>query len=135
MRTQPAALWRFLIVGGGVAVASALAIMILVRVAGLGPIVAASIVAIAGNVIGFVANRQWSFLAAQEHPLSQFLRYFAVAVSATIGSVALFAILTEWVGLHYLVASVCVSATFAITNFIAHFHWSFRPRAPIDTSP
>jgi putative flippase GtrA len=135
MRTQSSAFWRFLVVGGAVASVSALAIMVLVRLAGLGPIAAASMVAIAGNVIGFVANRRWSFLAAHDRPLLQFLRYLAITVCAAIGSVVLFAALTEWAGLHYLVASLCVSATFAVPNFIAHYHWSFRTRSHVDSAP
>lgn len=125
MRAKREALPRFLVVGGATAVASALAIHLLVRYANLEAIAGAAIVAIAGNAIGFVANRQWSFLASHAHPWAQFLRYMAVAASATLASVGLFALLTDFAGLHYVVASLCVSTVFAVTNFVAHFHWSF----------
>ena len=134
MRSKPAAFGRFLVVGGGIALASALALYAIVAATGWDPIVAAAIVAVAGNVIGFVANRQWSFLASHAHPLPQFLRYATVAVAATVASVALFALFTRTLGMHYLVASLAVSGVFAVTNFIAHFHWSFAPQRKPDPS-
>ena len=130
MRTAAAALPRFLVVGAGTAAASALAIGALVQGMAMTPIAAAAIVAIAGNVVGFVLNRKWSFLAAHEHPLRQLLRYLTVATVAVVTSVALFALLTEALGLHYLLASLVVSALFAAANFLAHFHWSFAERRP-----
>ncbi len=45
-----------------------------------------------------------------------------------LASVALFAFFTRTIGMHYLVASLAVSGVFAVTNFLAHFHWSFAPR-------
>ena len=134
MRTPLAALGRFLVVGGTTAAASAFAIHVLVNAVGFRPIVSAAIVAVAGNVIGFVANRRWSFLASQGKPVPQFVRYVTVATAATLASVALFALLTDFAGMHYLLASLCVSGAFAVTNFLAHFHWSFAPGKRVDTS-
>jgi putative flippase GtrA len=134
LRTARAAFARFVVVGGGTAAASALAIFALVRATGCDPVAAAAIVAVAGNLIGFVANRQWSFLAAHAHPLPQFVRYATVATASTLASVALFAVLTNFVGMHYLLASLCVSGIFAVTNFLAHFHWSFAPGKRLDPS-
>ena len=129
MRTAGAALPRFLVVGAGTAVASASAIALLVR-AGVTPVAAATIVAIAGNVAGFVLNRKWSFLASHERPLPQFVRYFVVASVAVVTSIALFSLLTELAGVHYVLASLIVSAFFAMANFLAHFYWSFAVHRP-----
>lgn len=133
MRTARAAFARFLVVGGGTAATSALAILMLVRGTGCDPVLAATIVAIGGNLVGFVANRQWSFLAAHARLLPQVLRYATVTVAATASSVGLFASLTNVAGMHYLLASLCVSGVFAIVNFVAHFHWSFATGRRLDT--
>jgi len=128
MRTTRAALPRFLVVGGATAVASALAIAGLVELVRLDPIVAAAIVALAANLVGFVLNRRWSFIALHEHPLPQLLRYLCISLVAFVTSVALFAFLTRSTGMHYLIASLLVSALFAAGNFLAHLHWSFAER-------
>jgi putative flippase GtrA len=130
MRPAQGAFPRFLVVGGATALASAIAIAGLVEGALLDPIVAAAVVALAANLAGFVLNRRWSFLAAHEHPLPQLLRYFCVSVAAFVTSVALFALLTKGAGMHYVIASLVVSAVFAATNFLAHLHWSFAEREP-----
>lgn len=126
MRTRRAAFWRFLILGGALAALSAFALVGLVGYFGFEHVTAAWIVAIVGNVIGFVGNRQWSFLAHHERPFGQALRYLAVAVVGTVSSVGLFALLTDGLSIHYVVASFVVSAVFAVLNFFFHSHWSFR---------
>ena len=130
MRPTRGALPRFLAVGGATALASALAISGLVEVGRLDPIVAAAVVALAANVVGFVLNRKWSFLASHEHPLPQLLRYLCVSLAVFVTSVALFALLTNGASMHYVIASLVVSALFAVPNFIAHLHWSFAERDP-----
>jgi len=130
MRATRAALPRFLLVGGTTAATSALAIAGLVEIARLDSVVAAAIVALAANIVGFVLNRRWSFLATHAHPLPQLLRYLCVSLAAFVTSVALFAVLTESAGLHYVIASLLVSALFAAANFLAHLHWSFAERDP-----
>ncbi|MCL4760433.1 MAG: GtrA family protein [Burkholderiales bacterium] len=125
MRTRGAALARYVAVGGAIASASAVGIAALVQALDLAPVAAAAVIAVIGNVLGFVVNREWSFLATHEHPVRQFLRYSSVSLVAVLASVALFAVLTDVAGLHYAVASFVVSAVFAATNFLAHFHWSF----------
>ena len=126
MRDKHRALARFLAVGAVTAAASALGIVALVRYARIAPLPAAAIVAVVGNLWGFVVNRQWSFLVTRGNPWLQLVRYLAVAAAATCASVALFAVLHRSAGMHYVLASIVVSVTFALANFLAHFHWSFR---------
>ena len=130
MRTRGASLVRYLVVGSAIAGASAIGIVILATALGFHPVVAAATIGVLGNLVGFVANREWSFLATHDRPLRQLLRYSAVSLAAILASVGLFAMLTEVAGLHYVLASVCVSAVFGATNFFAHYHWSFAERAP-----
>ena len=130
MRPARGAIPRFLLVGGATAALSALAIAVLVEGARLNPVVAASVVALGANLVGFVLNRKWSFLAFHERPLPQLMRYLCVSLVAFVTSVALFAFLTQRAGLHYVIASLVVSALFAAANFLAHLHWSFAERDP-----
>jgi putative flippase GtrA len=124
MRTKAGSFVRFLVVGGGTALACAASVMTLVDGFHLSPVASAAIVAVAGNIVGFIANRHWSFEATRGSAFTQAMRYLVVATTAVITSVAIFAILTDF-GLHYVVASLSVSAFFAVVNFLAHFHWSF----------
>ena len=124
MRTKGAAFSRFLVVGGMTAIVSAAAMFALVDGLGFDAIAAAAIVAVAGNIWGFVANRQWSFQATDGPAVVQCIRYMAVSLAAIGISVGLFVLLTE-IGMHYFLASLSVSALFAIANFLAHFYWSF----------
>ena len=127
MRSSREALPRFVLVGATTAALSALGVFALVDLLGVRPLAAAAMVAVIGNLWGFHANRRWSFLAAQGKLLRQLVRYAMVSFVAVLASVCLFGLLTELGGVHYILASLAVSALFAVTNFIAHFHWSFAP--------
>ncbi len=124
MRTKRAAFCRFLVVGGMTAIGSAAAMFGLVDGLGLDVIAAAVIVAVVGNAWGFAANRQWSFQAVDGSAIVQCIRYMTVSLGAIGISVGLFALLTR-MGMHYFLASLAVSALFAVVNFFAHLYWSF----------
>lgn len=127
MRSKREAFPRFVLVGTITASLSTLGVVALVELLHLQPLTSAVIVAVVGNLWGFCANRQWSFAALHGDPLRQLARYALVSLAAVLASVALFGLLTNLLGMHYVIASLVVSACFAVLNFIAHFHWSFAP--------
>ena len=126
VRPKHAAFGRFLVVGGGIAAASALAIAAIVAATGWDPIVAAAIVAVAGNVIGFVATgTELPRLARPSAAAVPSLRHGGCGGHAREHRA--FAFFTRTIGMHYLVASLAVSGVFAVTNS-SRTSWSFAPR-------
>ncbi len=123
-----AAFTRFLIVGGSSAVLSAMGLHALIHYLEMPFRPATLAVAVIGNCYGFVLNRQWTFMQTQEHPLLQMVRYTVVTLVAILLSVGLMTWLVEFLGLHYVAASLLTSAIFAVFNFLAHLNWTFHPK-------
>ncbi|MDB5058638.1 MAG: hypothetical protein JWO59_2110 [Chloroflexi bacterium] len=127
-RTHVQRMARFAIVGTcGVAV-NTVTLFLLVNMGHLNKLIAAAIATEVTIVTNFIMNDVWTFRGVHSR-LSwpeRLLRYNAVALGGMLITLAVLAMLTLWVGLHYLVANLIAIATATIWNYVVNFRLTWR---------
>lgn len=125
---------RFGIVGiFGVAVNTGI-LWTLVTMGGVHHLIAAAIGAEVSIVTNFIINDRWTFA---DHQASipywrRGMHYNAVAMSGTLLSLGLLAILTDAFGMYYLVANLMAIGAATLSNYALNmrFTWSLDLRRP-----
>jgi putative flippase GtrA len=80
------------------------------------------------NFLGFWLNRHFTFRAKREAAVAQAPRfYFVQGVSLALNLACMY-LLVGVVGVNAVLASLSVSALFAIASFVAHRGWTFGER-------
>ena len=82
---------------------------LLVQIAGLGVLAAASAGASVGALVNFFVQRHHVYQATGERKRRQLPRYLAVAITTMAISAGATTLLAEWVGVHYLIARAMVA--------------------------
>ena len=128
---------RFGLVGlSGVGVKTA-ALWVLVTVLGQNTLVGALISTEISILTNFALNDHWTFSDAR--PTTSYLRralnYHAVTIGGTIASIALFAGLTEWIGIQYLLANLISIGAGTLSNYVLSLRlaWSLPVKSPVPT--
>lgn len=78
------------------------------------------------NALGYLLNKAFSFRLGAAPRLGEAGRYFLVMGLSLALNLGLMYLLVDVARLHYLIASVVVSALLAAVNFLAHAVFSFR---------
>jgi glycosyltransferase involved in cell wall biosynthesis/putative flippase GtrA len=121
-----AAFLRFCLVGAFSVGLNLALLALLVGQLGLPYLVACLVSFFSINAIGYLLNKAFSFQLGAAPKLGEAGRYFAVMGLSLALNLCLMYLLVEIGGIHYLLASVAVSAVLALLNFVAHAVFSFR---------
>ena len=123
LRVTQSSAFRFLIVGGLSVVVDAGLLYILHGRLGMWLPPATAISFLAGFVVNFGLNRQWSFSGAGSlrHQLVRYLALVAVNLLCTVAMVQLL----TWAGVPYLVAKVFTTACLSTINYFISRKWIF----------
>ncbi|MEU4164356.1 GtrA family protein [Actinoplanes sp. NPDC026670] len=115
--------FRFLLVGGASVVVDAGLLYVLHGLAGLRLEPATALAFLAGFVVNFALNRQWSF-ASTGRLRRQLAAYLALVAANLLVTVVLVRALTA-LGLMYLVAKVLTTAALSVANYLVSRKWIF----------
>ena len=99
---------------------------VLVDWLGLGVLAVTVLSFILGNLVSFALNRSWTFVAAGGPLLPQIAKFSTVQVSSLALNLTLMWWLVTILGIRAVIASLVVSASFAVGNFLAQRSWVFR---------
>ena len=94
------------------------------------PGAAAGIANIAGNVAGgivnFFINRQWTFMATQREVGMQALKYLVVWLGYIGLSYVAIVVGTEWLNIHYLIVKIVSAIALGLAyNYLLHKHFVY----------
>lgn len=123
VRASQSSAARFVAVGGASVVIDAGLLYILHGRLGMALIPATAIAFLAGFMVNFLLNRQWSF-ASTGALHSQLFRYLALVLCNLVVTIALVQALT-WAGVPYLVAKVATTACLSAVNYVISRKWIF----------
>ena len=115
--------FKFLVVGGASVVVDAGLLYVLHGRLGWWLVPSTALAFLAGFVVNFVGNRQWSF-GATGRVHSQFVRYMGLVAINFVVTIALVQGLT-WLGMPYLVAKVLTTACLSAVNYVISKKWIF----------
>jgi len=117
-------LLRYALVGAVGTAAHYALLIVLVQAAGLVPVLATTVGAVVGAIVNYILNYRLTFASrrAHRHALP---RFAAVALLGTAVNAALFAIVHDGLGLHYLVAQVAATLLVLGITYLANRAWTF----------
>lgn len=115
--------FRFLLVGGASVVVDAGLLYVLHGLTGLRLEPATALAFLAGFMVNFALNRQWSF-ASTGRLRRQLAAYLALVAANLLVTVVLVRALTA-LGLMYLVAKVFTTAALSVVNYLVSRKWIF----------
>lgn len=123
-RVTQHSLFRFVLVGGASVVVDAGLLYILHGRLGMWLPPATAIAFLAGFLVNFGLNRQWSFGSTTGALRPQLIRYLALVAANLLVTVGLVQALT-WLGAPYLVAKVATTALLSAVNYVISKKWIF----------
>lgn len=111
---------RFGVVGGIGAIVNMSILYLLVRYGGWNHMVAAAVATEVAILSNFAMNDRWTFHDAQQDKgwVSRVAHYNAIALGGALISLAVLAVLTFGLGMHYLVANVVAIGAGTIWNYV-----------------
>ena len=89
-----------------------------------GPVAAKAWGYIAGALVGYAANRRYTFTSRVRHSVG-LPRFLLVAAVGFVLNAALMAWMTAGLEIHYLVAQIVATALVLLWNFAANRQWTF----------
>lgn len=98
----------------------------LVARAGLSVLAASTICFFALNALAHGLARRLVFAGGHRPYHQSLLRYLLVMAGSLALNLGAMAVATQWLGLHYLLASIAIAAMFFVGNYSAHYLWTFR---------
>ena len=116
---------RFVLVGAGATLVNLAAFAVL-HAGGTDYRLAAVLAFALSASVAFLANRHWTFAAADEHPAGQAARFVAVSLAALAVNVAVLALLVARAGLPELPAQAAAVLCATPLSFLGNKLWSFR---------
>ena len=96
----------------------------LVQLAGLGAVVASTLGAIAGALVNYRLNHQFTFASDKTHGHA-LPRFLVVAVAGIALNALVLATMLALVTPHYLVAQVAATGVVLVTGFLVNRAWTF----------
>ena len=80
-----------------------------------------------GATINFIMNKKWTFLErVREDFLIKYSKYFFVSIVALLGNLLILYILTEFVGVYYILSQFLAASVSLIVNFFCSKKWIFK---------
>jgi putative flippase GtrA len=83
---------------------------------------------VAGGLVSYVLNRLYTYEAERGH-LDAAWRFAVVAAIGFAATGLLMALLTRWLGWHYLASQILTTGIVLVWSFAAHKYWSFADRS------
>ncbi len=105
-----------------------LVLVLAVRVAGMEPVVASTLGAVAGALVNYLLNHRYTFAGNAPHRASA-PRYFAVALAGMALNALLMGLFVHGLALHYLLSQLLASGVVLGATYLANSVWSFRHEA------
>jgi putative flippase GtrA len=115
---------RFLIVGGLSALLNTVIIVALTELLHINYLISYALCFIGVTLVGFTANRSWSFRVGGQSHRREVQRYYLVTTASTVVAMGISRLLVE-IGLPYQVAVFLSAGLVAPANFITHRSFSF----------
>ncbi len=82
-----------------------------------------------GATINFIMNKKWTFLErVREDFLIKYSKYFFVSIVALLGNLLILYILTEFVGIYYILSQFLAASASLIVNFFVSKKWIFKTK-------
>jgi putative flippase GtrA len=119
-------LLHFCIVGASGYVVNLTVYSVLLHVAGIHYIAAATCSFLVAASWNYTLNRSWTFRHQRGHFAYQGLRFFAVSATVYVANLLLLTALIELVGLDKIVAQAIAIVVVTPLNFLGNKLWSFR---------
>lgn len=109
----------------------------LITLLGVNSLVAAVVSSEISIITNFVLNDHWTFRDARSDIsyLRRVANYHAVTLGGIVVSIALFAGLTEWFGMHYLLANLISIAAATFSNYALNMRFTWSPHLPSSAPP
>jgi putative flippase GtrA len=125
VRPSPAPQFMRYAVAGAIGTALQFAVLIvLVQVAGVGAVLASTLGAVAGAVLNYGLNHQFTFASDRSH--GRALPRFALVSGTGIAlNAVVVAAMLAFVSPHYLVAQVIATGVVLVAGFLANRAWTF----------
>lgn len=79
---------------------------------------------VCGGITGFTLNSRFVF--QQQHNTISGIKYFVLAASSAFINSSIMHVLSDFFGIHYLLAQVFATGSVVIWNFIWCRHWVFK---------
>jgi putative flippase GtrA len=115
---------RFVLVGAAATAVHYALLIGLVEAAGARPVPATVLGSIAGALVGYAGNRQFTFKSGVPH-MRGLPRFLLVALAGLVLNAGIMALLSGPLGIHYLLAQVVATGIVLVWNFAANRHWTF----------
>ena len=116
---------RFAAVGAVGTVAHYALLIALVSGLGTSPLVGASAGFVLGALVNYMLSRWWVFQSGRSHG-EALPRFFLVALTGLAWTAGLMFLFTEWLGIHYLLAQLIVTAMLLLWHYAGNALWTFR---------
>ena len=116
---------RFATVGGIATAIHYLILVVLVQAANMNAVWASTIGFIISAVCNYLLNYRFTFRSNVEHRLAV-IKFFIVAGVGLILNSLTMLILTEYMGVHYLLAQVLATGIVLLWNFTGNRLWTFK---------
>lgn len=99
-------------------------LILLVELAGLGVVTASNVGAVAGAIVNYQLNHRYTFASQRAHGHA-LPRFALISAAGIVLNTLVLSGLLGFVGPHYLVAQVVVTAVVLVAGFIANRLWTF----------
>ncbi len=99
-------------------------LILLVEGASVDPLVSTLLGFVAGAVVNYWLNYHVTFRSRQSHALA-FPRFATTAAVGALLNLGLMVLLIHRLGIHYLPAQLCATATVLVSNFLLSKFWAF----------
>ena len=102
-----------------------LTLVVLVKRAGLDPVLASTCGFTVGAVINYFANYHLTFRSRQGHA-GTMARFFVIARAGMGVNAGMMALCHRGLGLHYLLSQVAATGTVVVLTYLGNRFWTFR---------
>lgn len=133
-RLPPGEVLRFAIVGIAATATHFAVLAAGVELAGLDPVAANGIAFASAVCVTYLGQSLWVFRVAA-HSLAQLRKFLTAAIGGFLANIGLMALITDGLGLHYLVGFATVTVLVPLGTFLANKFWVFTHRAEPAPAP
>lgn len=116
---------RFSLVGVAAAIGHYGTLVLAVGAGGADAVLAALAGFLVGGTISYSLNRRWTFASDRPHEAA-LPRFALVAFAGFVLTGTSMAVLTDWLGVHYLPAQLVTTGLVMLWTFFANRSWTFR---------
>lgn len=104
-----------------------LTLVLLVKLAGMAPVLASTVGFLIGALTNYALNYRITFSSSNPHHQA-LPKFLAVAVVGLALNASVLRLSVSWLGMHYLFGQVFATGLVLLWNFCANKMWTFSPR-------